>query len=248
MRTYIGMNPIGHKRVLTDPVMKTKPMDLLFSFAYSKEYNLLKDFPLVNLMVDSGAYTLNRKEPDFKKAEQHAKEYMKFMLKTKNDPRIKYYMELDYFTLITYDEIKELNQKLHDITNNVIPVWHKIWGAKKFMKMCQENTYIAIPCALGKELEKNSLIHYVNYAHKHNCKIHGLGLTNVKVLDKVPFDSVDSMSWIQSANFSYYGARRTYIQSEYVSDNVEKVSKGTFLQHLAQAEHYYKKWRWYHND
>ena len=98
------------------------------------------------------------------------------------------------------------------------------------------------------ELEKKGLIHYVNYAHKHKCKIHGLGLTNVKVLDKVPFDSVDSMSWIQSANFSYYGARRTYIQSDYVKDNMIKVCKGTFLQHLQQAEYYYNKWRWYHND
>ena len=248
MRTYIGMNPVGHKRVLTDPIMKTKEMDLLFSFAYKKEYELLHDFPKVNLMIDSGAFTLNNKEASFRKAEKHAKKYQKFILQTRNDPRIKYYMELDYYTLINYEDIKEIREKLMEITPNIIPIWHKIWGAKKFMEMCREYNYIAIPCILGRELEKKSLIHYVNYAHKHNCKIHGLGLTNVKVLDKVPFDSVDSMSWIQSANFSYYGARRTYIQSDYVSNNMVKVCKGTFLQHLKQAEHYYNKWRWYHHD
>lgn len=248
MRTYLGMNPIGHKRVLTDPIMKSIEMDLLFSFAYKREYHYLQDFDKVNLMVDSGAFTINNKNPDFKKAEKHAKEYMRFIHHTKNDERIKYYFELDYFTLLDFESIRELNAKLHDISPNIIPIWHKIWGARKFMEMCKEFSYVAIPCILGRELEKNSLIHYVNYAHKHGCKIHGLGLTNVKVLDKVPFDSVDSMSWIQSANFSYYGARRTYIKSEFTAENVDKISKGTFLQHLAQAEYYYKKWRWYHHD
>ena len=248
MRTYLGMNPIGHKRVLSDPIMKEQHMDLLFSFAYRKEYDMLKDFHNVKLMVDSGAFTINGQNPSFTKAEKHAKEYMKFILKTKKDPRIEYYFDLDFFTLLPYDDIHEIRCKLFDLTPNIIPVWHKQWGARKFMEMCKEYDYIAIPCKLGKELEKKGLIHYVNYAHKHQCKIHGLGLTNVKVLDKVPFDSLDSMSWIQSANFSYYGARRTYIQSDFVSENVNKVCKGTFLQHLKQAKHYYNKWKWYHND
>ena len=141
MRTYIGMNPVGHKRVLTDPIMKTREMDLLFSYAYKKEYELLHDFPKVNLMIDSGAFTLNGQGNTFKKAEKHAKGYQKFILNTRDDPRIKYYLELDYFTLISYDEIKILRDKLFDISPNIIPIWHKIWGARKFMEMCKEYSY-----------------------------------------------------------------------------------------------------------
>ena len=154
MKTYLGMNPIGHGRVLTDPIMKERHMDLLFSFAYKKEYELLKDFHNVDLMVDSGAFTINGQYPNFEKAEKHSREYMKFIVKTRKDPRIQYYFDLDLHTLLSYDQIHEIREKLFELTPNIIPIWHKRWGAKKFMEMCKEYDYVAIPCKLGMELEK----------------------------------------------------------------------------------------------
>ena len=89
-----------------------------------------------------------------------------------------------------------------------IPVWHKNRGKEYFVKMCEEYPYVAIGGIVTKEIPRKvyetAFPWFINTAHKHKAKIHGLGYTTVANLQKYRFDSVDSTAWL-------YGNRGGYI-------------------------------------
>lgn len=66
--------------------------------------------------------------------------------------------------------------------------------------MCENYPYVAIGGIVTKEiptkLYEKLFPWFINTAHKHGCKIHGLGYTNIKGLHKYHFDSVDSTAWL----------------------------------------------------
>ena len=49
---------------------------------------------------------------------------------------------------------------------------------------------------------------FLKYAWAHNCRVHCLGMTRKPVLDKVPFDYVDSSSWTQGVLYGRIGNRK----------------------------------------
>ena len=70
--------------------------------------------------------------------------------------------------------------------------------------MCDEYDYVAIGGIVTKEITKDQypfFTWFINEAHKRNCKIHGLGFTNLEGLKKYHFDSVDSTSWTTGNRF-----------------------------------------------
>ena len=248
MQVYLALGPAEHKSVLSDNSLIEEEMNLLFPFTTVKEYDLLKDYKNVNLMVDSGAFTYNHKDSfNIDKINKYILDYRKFILKTKDDSRIQGYFDVDILKL-GYDNIHNVREKLFEITDKIIPVWHKEWGVKKYMEMCKEYDYVAIPCAKSAEIKQNSLKHFVKYAHKQGTKIHGLGESKQSVLEKVPFNSVDAATWVNTVIFAYYGSSRVRLNSEYVRTNRDTILKGSFIQHLQRAKYYHKKWSWYHND
>ncbi len=248
MQVYLALGPAEHKSVLSDGSLVNEEMNLLFPFLHKKEYDLLKEYKNTNLLVDSGAYTFNHKEkPNYNKINEYILDYRKFILKTKNDDRIKGYFDVDIMDL-GYDNIHNIREKLFEVTDKIIPVWHKEWGVKKFMEMCKEYDYVGIPCAKSIEIKQNYLKHFVRYAHKHNTKIHGLGESKRSVLEKVPFDTTDAATWVNTVIFAYYGSSRVRLNSDYVRTHRDTILKGSFIQHLQRAKYYHKKWKWYHND
>ena len=42
---------------------------------------------------------------------------------------------------------------------------------------------------------------FLDEAHKHNCRVHGLGFTRTDDLESIPFDSVDSTTYLNGAKF-----------------------------------------------
>ena len=94
-----------------------------------------------------------------------------------------------------------LRLKRQSVTGQMpIPVWHKSRGKEYFIKMCENYPYVAIGGIVTKEiptkLYEKLFPWFINTAHKHGCKIHGLGYTNIKGLHKYHFDSVDSTAWL----------------------------------------------------
>ena len=42
---------------------------------------------------------------------------------------------------------------------------------------------------------------FLDEAHKHNCRVHGLGFTRTDDLESIPFDSVDSTTYLNDERF-----------------------------------------------
>ena len=82
---------------------------------------------------------------------------------------------------------------------------------------------------------------FLKYAKKYDCKVHCLGMTRKKVLDKVPFDYVDSSSWKQSAIYGKIGGKK--IDHEFQKKNGEVITHAAYLEGMKLQKHYYRKWK-----
>ena len=163
--------------------------------------NDCKDF-----ILDSGAFSMlnsNKSLTTFiNNLEDYIESYIDFI--NKND--IKHYIELDIYSLIGYEEVKKIRNRLEKETNKkCIPVWHLSRGLDEFVKHTQEYNYIAIGGIVTKEIKKKDYDKLfpilLKIAKRNNCKVHGLGFTSSKC-ENYDFYSVDSTSWSTCARYA----------------------------------------------
>lgn len=184
-----------------DEVKKSKY--ILESFYYVKDWQIpiIKDFDL--FLLDSGAFTFmsNQKKGINIDFDDYLTRYINFI--NKND--IKYFFELDIDVVVGYEKVKELRERLEKETNKkCIPVWHKSRGLKEWENLTKNYDYVAIGGIVTKEIKTNEhkyFTYLLDIAKKNNCKVHGLGYTNLKGLKKYKFYSVDSTSWKSGNRF-----------------------------------------------
>lgn len=155
-----------------------------------------------NFMLDSGAFTF------MASSKNHNINWDMYVVKYANFIRkhnIKLFFELDIDVLVGIKEVERLRAKLERLTGKkCIPVWHKSRGKEYFLKMVKHYDYVAIGGIVTKEIKKKEYKYFkwfIDMAHKHNCKIHGLGFTPMNHLHKYNFDSVDSSSWNSAGRF-----------------------------------------------
>lgn len=152
------------------------------------------------VLVDSGAHTFQQgTKVDW---ESYTEKYAEF-IKKYDCPKILGYFEMDVDVQIGYDRVLALRKVLNRVTNKVIPVWHKNRGIGEFKRMCKTTPgkIVAVTGFKNEDIKDNQYPAFVKYAWKCGKKIHCLGMTRKKVLDKIPFDYVDSSSWKLSATF-----------------------------------------------
>lgn len=156
-------------------------------------------------LIDSGAFTfMQGTHKEDINWDEYIEQYADFI----NRWDVKLFFELDIETLVGMTEVERLRAKLEKLTNKqVIPVWHVQRGKDYFLKMCEEYNYVALGGLTGKHINVRIPEEYfpwfINTAHQHNAKIHGLGYTSVAGLHKYHFDSVDSTAWL-SGNMGGY--------------------------------------------
>lgn len=165
-----------------------------FIYANSITEKYMNDFG--GFMADSGAFTyLNGRSGEKIDWDDYAERYANFI----NKNHIKYYLELDVDKVIGYSEVLRLRDKLYSLTNvPPIPVWHRDRGKSDFIETCKNYPYVALGGIAIKEIdlcEYKYFPWFINTAHEHGAKIHGLGFTKMKGLEKYHFDSVDSTTW-----------------------------------------------------
>lgn len=162
---------------------------------YSKLIPYFKDF-----MLDSGAFSFMNSGIEVN-WDSYIEEYADFIVKN----NIQKFFELDIDSIIGYDKVKEYRKRLENLVNKpCIPVWHRARGLDEFFRLCNEYSYIAVGgIAIGhiKPNEYKIFPYLINEAHKRKCKIHGLGFTNLLLLKKYHFDSVDSTTWTSGSRF-----------------------------------------------
>ena len=162
---------------------------------YSRLIPYFKDF-----MFDSGAFSFMNSGIKVN-WDSYIEEYADFIVKN----NIQKFFELDIDSIIGYDKVKEYRKRLENLVSRpCIPVWHRSRGLDEFFRLCNEYSYIAIGGIAIKHIKTNEykiFSYLINEAHKRNCKIHGLGFTNLQFLKKYHFDSVDSTAWMSGGRF-----------------------------------------------
>lgn len=174
---------------------------ILESFYYINDWQipLIKDFDL--FLLDSGAFTFMNNLKGDVDWKEYIDKYADFIIKN----NVKYFFELDIDSIIGYDRVKEYTRYLEKkVGRQCIPVWHKARGIKEWERLTKEYNYVAIGGIVTKEIKPNEYKYFkilLDIAKKNNCKVHGLGFTNLKLLHKYHFYSVDSTSWKSGNRF-----------------------------------------------
>lgn len=181
-----------------------KPLYILESYFYAKNApefmeNIKKHD--INFLLDSGAFSfMNKFTADF---DVWVEEYANFI----NKHNIDLFFELDIDSIVGLKEVENLRNKLEKLTNKqCIPVWHKSRGKDYWLKMISDYKYCAIGGIVTKEIKPNEypfLNWFLSEAKKQNCKVHGLGYTKTTELNKYPFYSIDSTSWLSGSRFAH---------------------------------------------
>lgn len=198
------------------------------------------------VLIDSGAHSFQKgKKVDWVKYTQDYAEFIKKFDK----PNVVGYFEMDVDNIIGYDKVLELRKILENVSDKIIPVWHKNRGLDEYKKMCQDYTgkVIAITGFKNEDIKDEQYLMFLKYAKKYNCKVHCLGMTRKKVLDEVPFDYVDSSSWKQGAIYGRIDGKGK-VSKEFSKQQREVVFLENYKQGMRMQEHYYQKWKKVCND
>lgn len=213
--------------------------NILQSFYYVNDFTVKEILPnCKRFLLDSGAFTFFTKGKEGMDWDEYLKKYADFI----NTYDIDLFLELDIDRIVGYDEVLRLRKNLEDMTGKkCIPVWHKERGKEEFIKMVEDYDYVAIGGIAknpnGKQVEK-MFPWFIETAHQHGAKIHGLGYTSVKNLSRYHFDSVDSTAWISG---NQYGGVYEFTGSSLIK---HKKPEGTRMSNPARlALHNFSEWK-----
>lgn len=206
-------------------------------------YNIIKEKSKY-LMIDSGAHSFQKgKKVDWK---NYTISYANWI--RKNDcSKILGFFEMDIDPGgYPYELVKELRAILCNSSDKIIPVWHKNRGIDDFYDMCNnpihKDRIIAVTGFKNQDIRDEDYIKYVNYAHSKGCKVHCLGMTRTKIMDKIPFDYVDSSSWKMHSIFGKYGKTKLPKHIKIRGSKRTEIMCKSYLEAIKMQEHYYLKW------
>lgn len=192
-----GVNETDRKSV----IVNNPPLYLLETFYNGPKIcsKVLNDVGRENFLMDSGAFTFvhSKKHITHKELDLFVEQQIQFI----NDYDIKYFFEMDVNQTLGLSKVEELRKRIEQRTQKqVIPVWHVERGVEYFKNMCKEYDYIAIGgMVVGKNLTIDQIKKLVTYARRKNVKVHGLGFTQFKYINEIPWYSVDSCTWSKVA-------------------------------------------------
>jgi hypothetical protein len=214
---------------------------MLCSFYYLKQ-DIFEEIKRKSqlVLIDSGAHSFQKgKAVDWV---EYTKRYAEWIKKNDSDKMLGYF-EMDVDNILGYDKVLELRKILENASDKIIPVWHKNRGIDEYKKMCRDyaGKIIAITGFKNEDIKDSQYLMFVKYAKSHNCKVHCLGMTRKKVLDKVPFDYADSSSWKQQAIYGRVGDRK--VSKEFSRQKRWAVMAASLRNAMEMQEHYHQKWR-----
>lgn len=191
------------------------------------------------IMVDSGAHSFQKgKKVEW---EKYTQQYADFIQSYDSDNVLGYF-EMDVDNIIGYDKVLELRGMLEQVSNKIIPVWHKNRGIQDYTDMCKKytNKIISITGFKNEDIRDDHYLMFLKEAKKYNCRVHCLGMTRRKVLDKVPFDFTDSSSWKQASIYGRIGGSK--VSKEFSKEKREEVMLQSYIKGMEMQDFYEQKW------
>lgn len=195
------------------------------------------------ILVDSGAHSFQKGAKV--EWEKYTREYAKW-IKENDCPQILGYFEMDVDNIIGYDKVLYLRKILENNSNKIIPVWHKNRGIEEYKKMCKQYSFGAITGFKNEDIKDEQYLMFLKYAKQNNCKIHCLGMTRIDILNKIPFYSVDSSSWKQSAiygNFTKFINGKLKLEKQPKTKSYKEIIANNFIENIKLQKYFYQKWK-----
>lgn len=222
-----------------------KPKYSLMSYFY-----LRKDIPNAEkvrdnseeVMIDSGAHSFQKGQTV--NWDEYTKQYADF-IKEFDRPNIVGFFEMDVDNIIGYEKVLELRKVLKQASDKIIPVWHKNRGVDGFKEMVHEyaGKVIAITGFKNEDIQDHQYLMFLKYAKQHGCKVHCLGMTRKKILDKVPFDYTDSSSWAHQSIYGHMVGKGAKVSREYSKDNMRDVFFNNYVEGMKMQDYYEFYWK-----
>lgn len=156
-----------------------------------------------NFMLDSGAFTFLSSGKDHKiDWYEYADKYAAYVSRN----QIGLYFELDIDKIVGLKIVEELRRRIERTVGwPSIQVWHPTRDKEYYLNMVKTCPYVAFGGFLTDRIHNQHLQRYVPWfiatAHRHGCKIHGLGYTVTTNFKNFRFDSVDSTSWMAARRY-----------------------------------------------
>ena len=228
-----GLNIYIYKELEKEKNKKHLPILISYYYMTKKTEQLLPEYK--NILLDSGAFTFMNNFKGKVNWDEYIKNYADFI----NKYDIKYFFELDIDAIEGIKEVERLRNKLETLTNKkCIPVWHKSRGLEYWKKMTKEYDYVAIGGIVVKEIKQKEYKYFkplLEIAKKNKCKVHGLGFTNLKLLHKYHFYSVDSTAWTSGNMFgSIYKFEKNTLKKYNKPEGKKVKSKDTAINNFIE--------------
>lgn len=195
------------------------------------------------VMIDSGAHTFQKgRHVDWN---AYTAEYAAWIV-ANDSPTIIGFFEMDVDNVIGYDRVLRLRAVLEKVTPKIIPVWHKNRGIADFERMCEEYSgrTVAVTGFRNEDIRDDQYLYFLKCAWAHGCKVHCLGMTRKDILDKVPFDYVDSSSWTQRVLYGRLDGRKLRYPSSAEERRAlrQRQWEASYRSAMRMQEHYEQKW------
>ena len=189
-------------------------------YALRKKKNF--DFPLYRknikiIIVDSGAHTFFselqgqglsvsvhvKKSKTKETPDEYWENYKKWLVKYHD--YFNYFVELDIGEIVGQDKVLQWREELKELGlyNQCITCYHPriiSWEAYIGMLEDSQSKYIAVE---GERPGRNSLPYgrLLKEAYQRGVKVHGFALIKKRLLEKYPFYSADSSSWLSGGQY-----------------------------------------------
>ena len=220
---------------------------VLMSFLYAGNkgslwfQNRLKKYPDAKFMADSGAHTFRTESFEFEKTnpqgdpsqgvdprfhpkfpnlqwfEDYICRYRDWI--SQNRQLISLCVNLDIDNVVGMEKVLEWDYDIfRPLERQGVPVcyvWHENYGFDFWLKMCREHEYVGLPGHLSESEYQKML----KPAIMNGCRVHGFALTKSFVIGRLPFASVDSISWksgeMYGQTFNFEGSKlRVYDKNQ----------------------------------
>ncbi|MDB9801079.1 hypothetical protein OAB94_01755 [Flavobacteriaceae bacterium] len=236
MMVYLAGECYG-KKVFVQQKFKFNRLDSFYYLKKSKEgMEWVPHYD--NHMLDSGAFTfIMTKKKQKVNIDLFTDEYINYI----NEVDHKLFFEMDVDSVYGYEKVKQLRHRIESKTGKQsIPVFHMKRGIDDWKAMCKDYDYISLGIA-GKAVswgDHEAFYKFVMSARNEGCKVHGLGITGMRTLAKVPFFSVDSSAWTAGNRYkTIFKFDGRYVKSVKTDLRNKRISN-----HLGLATHNFKQW------
>lgn len=233
--------------------------DILIERGISMKYNLVSYYALdkdkrrrdlayrirdnsEEMMVDSGAHSFQKGK---KVAwDEYTERYAEF-IRTFDRPNVIGFFEMDVDKVIGLPKVAELRRRLERVTDKIIPVWHRGRGIADFKEMCESHKgrVVAVTGFANEDIKDDQYMMFLAYARKCRCRVHCLGMTRKKVLDKVPFDYTDSSTWVQRVLYGWVENQNIRATREFCKGFRDVLYIESYMKARREQIHYEEKWR-----